>query len=431
MSTKEVIIKEHLSAMNSISQQYCRLIKHFDSELSTAKARITSLEATLKDKMSEHTQHIDKLLDVQSTLLQRIEAIESRNDVSIEVNDDEKSQQTVSNTSDSELNPKSAPFHFHIASSPNSVTEQKQTSFPSKETRDESHMKREVVLSKQCMKLIHVVKQFNNTGCDDQMAANIQQILNDYLYVMDTHNDDHLFEAIAGALGACDASKCKIFDRNYRNLNTVNDALPQRKIMDKIHCYWQHCYDIGNKLSLKERMLCDNFGNSSENGFTNHKIQNIRQILQRKHKYPANMRMRYNTSYKYEQLSLFMKEKKTDENDESEGSDESSDMFHFGVQFEYVPESEKLGVGFRARPNVYEIVPKYKSLKEEMLNNTISTLGLHQFNQELYAAQIHYATDYRKQKYNKMALDQLLSSMIYCNYDTLQCLFSKTYRLSG
>eukprot|EP01083_Nonionella_stella_P069285 184616_1 len=80
--------------------------------------------------------------------------------------------------------------------------------------------------------------------------------------------------------------------------------------MDTIHCYWQHCYDIGNKLSLKERLLCDNSDSKSENDFTHQKIQNIREILQRKDIFHSNMRVRYSTSYKYEQLSLFMKEKK-------------------------------------------------------------------------------------------------------------------------
>eukprot|EP01083_Nonionella_stella_P290949 990046_1 len=306
MSTKEVNIKEHLNA------QYCRLINHLDSELSTTKARITLLEATLKDKMCQHTQQIDKILAVQSKLLQRIAAIESRNDVPIEVNDDEKSQRVQSSACDSKLNPKAVPFLFHIASSNNNVTEEKQISFPSNQTRNEREMKREVILSKECMDLIQVVRQFNNTGCcDDEMAENIQQILNDYLYVMDRYNDDHHFEAIAGELGVCDATKCKIFDRNYRNMNVVKDVRSQiMGFMDTIHCYWQHCYDIGNKLSLKERLLCDNSDSKSENDFTHQKIQNIREILQRKDIFHSNMRVRYSTSYKYEQLSLFMKEKK-------------------------------------------------------------------------------------------------------------------------
>eukprot|EP01083_Nonionella_stella_P230714 815279_1 len=467
MSTEELNINEHLNAVNSISKQYCRIMRHWDNELSAAKTKITSLEATLKEKMSEHTQQIGHLLDGQSKLIQRIAAIESRNDVATEGNDEQKSSQPPSNTCDSKLNPSVAAFQYHIPSS-NNVTEEKQISFPSKEQRNKPHAKR-TVLPMECMKLIQVMKQFNKTNhYDDEI--DIKQILNGYLYVIDKYKDAHYFEAIARELGVCDASKCKIFDRHYRdrNTNAVDDA--RRQIIDTIHCYYQHCYDIGNRLSLKEQILCDCSSENVDNVFTNTKIQSIRKILQKKHKYPANMRMRYNTSYtanKYEQLSLFANQNQTkpakecgqcrkvktgkiDEtngvfycnscwnnygnnvdqnNDETAASGTDSDMFHFGVKFEYKQINEY--PHYDKKKNVYNICRKYKSLKYEMLNNTISTLNSNAFKHELCKAQIYHETAYRRQKYKKMSLDQLLALMIYCNYNTLQYLFSKTYRLSA
>eukprot|EP01083_Nonionella_stella_P300425 1025638_1 len=146
MSTEELNIDDHLNSVNSISKQYCRIMRHLNGELSAAKTRITSLEATLKDKMSEHTQQIGKLLDGQSKLIQRIVALESRNyDIAIEGNDDQKSP---SNAHDSKLNPSAAAFDFHIASS-NNVAEEKQISFPFKTSLHKPHMKR-VVLSTEC-----------------------------------------------------------------------------------------------------------------------------------------------------------------------------------------------------------------------------------------------------------------------------------------
>eukprot|EP01083_Nonionella_stella_P230715 815283_1 len=464
MSTEELNINEHLNAVNSISKQYCRIMRHWDNELSAAKTKITSLEATLKEKMSEHTQQIGHLLDGQSKLIQRIAAIESRNDVATEGNDEQKSSQPPSNTCDSKLNPSVAAFQYHIPSS-NNVTEEKQISFPSKTTPHKPHMKR-VQLSMECMRLIQVMKRFKKTSRYED-TIDIKQILNDYLHVIDTYKDDHHFEAIARELGVCDASKCKIFDRHYRDRNasdTAGDARSQ--IMDTIHCYYQHCYDIGNRLSLEEQMLCENSGENIDNEFINHKIQNVRKILQKKRKYPANMRMRYNTTYKYEQLSLFMNQKtiksakqcgecwkvktgridKTNgvfycnscwntyggdqTNDESHENDIDSDTFHFGVKFEY--KKEKNGYShYDKNENVHRICRKYKSLKDEMLNNPICTLNHNALQQELAKAQIYYATTYRRQKYRKMSVEQILSLMIYCNYNTLQYLFSKTYRLSA
>eukprot|EP01083_Nonionella_stella_P186211 681200_1 len=125
MSTEELNIDDHLNSVNSISKQYCRIMRHLNGELSAAKTRITSLEATLKDKMNEHTQQIDQLLDGQSKLIQRIVALESRNDiVAIKENDDQKSSQLPSNKRHSKLNPSAAALDFHTASSNNVVDNQ-------------------------------------------------------------------------------------------------------------------------------------------------------------------------------------------------------------------------------------------------------------------------------------------------------------------
>eukprot|EP01083_Nonionella_stella_P283394 964572_1 len=434
MSTAKLNFHQHLNSVTAISKQYCDVMRHLDSELSTAKTRITSLEAK-KNKMSEHTQQISQLLNGQSKLIQRIVALESRYDgVIIEGNDDHKSTQLSPNACDP----------------PNNITEEKQISFPAKTTRNKP-VPNSVALHMECMKLpfIRVMKQFNKTNHYDE-EIDIKQTLNEYLYAMDTYNDDYHFEAIAREMGVCDATKCKIFERHYRDRNTVDICDARRQIMDTIHCYYQHCYDIGNRLSLQEQMLCDNSGDNAENVFINHKIRTIRKILQNKHKYPVNGRRRYNTPCKpivlrnkglrlghkenlgavgrrnnteqkqhdvrYEQLSSFANQNqcgqcgrsKTGEIDKTNGvfycyscwkkydnmrdettSDEThendSDMFHFGVKFEY----NKADNGFSyydKNKNVYKICRKYKSLKDEMLNNAVLTLNHNAFKQELSKA---------------------------------------------
>eukprot|EP01083_Nonionella_stella_P260483 888117_1 len=165
-----------------LTQQYCRIMRHLNGELSAAKTRITSLEATLKEKMIEQTQQIEQLRDGQSKLIQRIVAlqiIESRNSndvIDIEGNDDQKSSQLPSNTSDSKRNPSAVAFQYHIPSANNvMITEEKQISIPVKTTPHKPHMKR-VQLPMECAKLIQVMKQFNKTNRYDD-AIDIKQIL--------------------------------------------------------------------------------------------------------------------------------------------------------------------------------------------------------------------------------------------------------------
>eukprot|EP01084_Bolivina_argentea_P113384 202082_1 len=77
------------------------------------------------------------------------------------------------------------------------------------------------------------------------------------------------------------------------------------------------------------------------------------------------------------------------------------------------------------------VVPKFRSLKEELTCNEISHISIDRFNNEYQKAQIHFNTKYRKQHFTDMPLEFILSVIIYCNCDIMQAAFSKTYRLYG
>eukprot|EP01084_Bolivina_argentea_P318512 552367_1 len=85
-------------------------------------------------------------------------------------------------------------------------------------------------------------------------------ILNDYTHVLTSHlTTDEQFEIISRSLGFCDIKTCGIFRRNYcdrtelvhnHNWNMLYENGGYRvQILDKIHCFFQHCYDINNKIS--------------------------------------------------------------------------------------------------------------------------------------------------------------------------------------
>eukprot|EP01084_Bolivina_argentea_P276279 471396_1 len=96
----------------------------------------------------------------------------------------------------------------------------------------------------------------------------MSSLLDNFIHLINYHCDnDDAFEYIYNTMGVCDISKCKSFRRNYRdrkkcrnnsyrnelyssNNNTSHIDIIRQQIFDKIHCYFCHCFDIGNRLSL-------------------------------------------------------------------------------------------------------------------------------------------------------------------------------------
>eukprot|EP01083_Nonionella_stella_P085834 238121_1 len=74
------------------------------------------------------------------------------------------------------------------------------------------------------------------------------------------------------------------------------------------------------------------------------------------------------------------------------------------------------------------VLPKFENLKQELINNTICHIVLEQFVSEYAKAMMHLHSFYGKKNFKGMKIEHMLSVMIHCNFDTLQCYFNKTYR---
>eukprot|EP01084_Bolivina_argentea_P092714 166776_1 len=110
--------------------------------------------------------------------------------------------------------------------------------------------------------LLSIMDRYNNRKIitKSYATANSQSILNTFFHVLHKHNDDQQFECIFNSLHSCDIKTCDFFKRNYRNKQARQNGhiydknmMVYCQILDKIHCYYQHCFDIGNKLSSKEK----------------------------------------------------------------------------------------------------------------------------------------------------------------------------------
>eukprot|EP01084_Bolivina_argentea_P012107 22685_1 len=111
-----------------------------------------------------------------------------------------------------------------------------------------------------CTELKSLLSMFKD--CDNDISEhkdNISDILDNFHHLLSFHDTDKDFESIYKQLHSCNINDCKLFARNYRNRDKIKDNNQKRKelyntndtdiislyqIMDKIHCYYYHTYDI-------------------------------------------------------------------------------------------------------------------------------------------------------------------------------------------
>eukprot|EP01084_Bolivina_argentea_P200249 342451_1 len=266
---------------------------------------------------------------------------------------------------------------------------------------------------------------------------NIKLILEDYLYLLHNYHSHDNFEYTYNKLGGfCDKLHCNKFKRNTRN-RSCNDfeSTPNYRIqiMDKIHCYYRHCFDCGHRVKVNGIKI----PNDSKNEIKIPNEQHLTQQLQMNNINTTCLKDR--SKYKYNNI-----------NNETI-KHENKNMYHFGYLFDYEyagqpNPTEKLGLWTDDHEfGVVHVSCKHSSLKEELTQNIISTLNVAQFNNEYKKALTHFHSNFCKHYYQKdnqsinhfpqygkiifpLTLSTLLSLMIYCNYTVLQYEFSKTYR---
>eukprot|EP01084_Bolivina_argentea_P304515 525917_1 len=286
-------------------------------------------------------------------------------------------------------------------------------------------------------------KQNQNIHCNDlkncaalfrlQNAINISKsinkldivsVVNDFMHLLTEHDTNDEFEYISDTLGHCNINTCQRFNDNFRNrLNepiALNSNLQlttaEYQILNKIHCYFQHCYDIGNNIRNKElqSIHIDEQKETDINPVTNSKIEQIYKLLsQKRNKYKHISAIGHRMKHRCNQL------------DNDNNREHTQKMYSFGRKIEY----QNQRIESILSPSI--ALAKFKSLKEELLHNTICSIGLSQYENEYQKSEIYFACNYRKTNYKDVNLEYLLSIMIYCNFTELQCIFSATYRVSN
>eukprot|EP01083_Nonionella_stella_P044147 118983_1 len=232
----------------------------------------------------------------------------------------------------------------------------------------------------------YVMAMQNNTIIDMDQNR-IEQVLNDYHVLMPNSNMQ---------FNDCTASNCVIYRRHYRDSSSARNENEKQMdvytpkycakldILDKIHCFCEHSSMIVPRVADDEK--------SNTN------------VLDEFKKRMSN---------KYNQLHVVS-------DDENHGN-----VFVLGWEVKYVQNMDEI----KEKDNecVY-VTPRYKSLQEELTSCELTPVLMAQFLCEYYKAQRHHNSYHKRQCYANIGLNHVLALMIYCNFDFLQCTFSKTYR---
>eukprot|EP01084_Bolivina_argentea_P272926 464810_1 len=271
---------------------------------------------------------------------------------------------------------------------------------------------------KQCQHL----EQLKNAFLDESQHTNkTSENLDAFLHLLEQHsNDDVQFQYIYDTMGGkCDISHCKLFSRHYRDRNLCNNDHCyniNQQILDKIHSFFIHSYDIVHRLTCEELLLLHNISNTQEskcdqNTFIDTKTVTLSKIISNKPKLLPKEAMKRRFD-RYQPLN--------DENKETVDK-----KYEFGVLFDYDNDEKKEAVPI-------PVFGKYSSVKEELTGNALCALNMSQFNHEMQKASIHYNSAYRRNNrdWNDIMIDHVLALMIYCNYNDLQNIFSKTYYIN-
>eukprot|EP01083_Nonionella_stella_P295911 1005486_1 len=314
------------------------------------------------------------------------------------------------------------------------------------------------------------------------------KLLNDYDHLLANHNHIDEFEAIYNNFKlrtnnntCCNLSNCPIFSRNRRDRsdekmsNHVYDVdinnddeygeNVHQQILDPIHCYYFHSFDIGYKITGSERDNIRNYEQkSNDHTIDIAKAQSAFHTIIKRKQQSVNLnrdRTKYllqttHGSYSYGKRFFYWKHY---ENNDAiydrahcdSGTLKTQSFGDLAVNNDFNEHNSHPPANGNDTLSHWHIPQKHQNLKDELLNNVICRISKAAYCQTLSKAMYHKQTDrvrrltshtdhhdskdyrilnvcYELEAGCCMLEDHLVAIMVQCNFDTLQNEFRKTYR---
>eukprot|EP01084_Bolivina_argentea_P008857 16558_1 len=288
-------------------------------------------------------------------------------------------------------------------------------------------------------------------------------LLNDFNHLLFTHSNEgeEIYNSLKKKIyndNTCNLSRCIMMKRNRRNRDRIsneyllnelyfNTDTTIQQILDSIHCFYLHTFDIGFKLTKAERQSIMHTTEETKSSEECYCIRQIHDIVKSKQatrgktsKFNSNVYTNQLTEYSYGfrfyywSMANQIGHKEWNElmdMDRYEGINRSNHCLKGGEYTQKYP--------------TFDIHHKYDNLKEEVTMNEICFISDTQWNNEYQLAHFHQQTDkvksmlcFRKKtdhhydmRYNDpMSLEHIIVLRLYSSYDSLQRKFTETFRKS-
>eukprot|EP01083_Nonionella_stella_P138253 420746_1 len=280
---------------------------------------------------------------------------------------------------------------------------------------------------KQCKYLAHlkhILTEYKNKHCCDATLLEIVNIDHhlSFEHGDDKHNDFEYITQEMRSVCACDVSNCVRLKRNYRDRNnndhhTTSVDAAKQQIVDGIHCYFVHSIDMGHRLNSNQRAELENIQTEEKKHPDDNDTNNV---LFRNRRFDTLRRFReqriqnHAFAHRYNKFSEFRPR--------SIDNKAHPSHYSYGQLFFYVPNNY----------GVVNVLPRFESFKQELLQNTLSSMIVEQFNSEYDKALGYFRSIPLVKKrcpgIEGIKFEHILALMIYCNFDKIQHEFSKTFR---
>eukprot|EP01084_Bolivina_argentea_P068594 124847_1 len=309
-----------------------------------------------------------------------------------------------------------------------------------------------------CQSLIEILHKYNDviedTDEKDSLSTHtnidILPVLNNFHHFLHYHNNDEDTEYMNLRLKQHDFDKCEAITRHYKDRELDdNNVSSTVQLLDKLHCHFAHCYEIGLKLTNRERDTLNTYNiehkNSDDCQEMDEHIMNLKNILNKKQSY---VNKTFNVNCTKNKYCTNLGKSSVKPNIYS-----YSFRFYYWSYFKYLNKSHRDNNGYTFAE--LSIPQKYSNLKQELTQNAIASISMIQYKKTYNTAKSNIQTDVYKQikcKINELSMDilqntpfhlsnygiknnaaitvsHLLSVVVYCSYDKLQRTFSETFRL--
>eukprot|EP01083_Nonionella_stella_P259105 885000_1 len=213
--------------------------------------------------------------------------------------------------------------------------------------------------------------------------SNLEEILNQFEDILEDPDQNQLLSSIFSKSKHCEVSKCVMFQRNCRNRSKYNNKtsiyelykmnddrlIANCQLMDKIHCFFHHSYDDGNRLSIEEQNTLNKYDPGEQ------QFAILKHILSTKNMNRTSPIMREMRNRMCKKFQLHAREQHE---------------YIFGCQFDY--DYDEKGQDNFSNNRMVHFTPKYNNHKEELTQNDICQITIDQYMNEFNKAHILYNT---------------------------------------